>query len=72
MRLCEKLQPDTDHVYIGRSQMDSGKPQLGISETEPVALAIYKNQEEVKYSIKTISQIAQPVNFKEDDMMMVV
>lgn len=55
MRLCEKLQPDTDHVFIGRSQMDSGKPQLGISESEPVALAIYKNQDEVKYSIKTIS-----------------
>lgn len=37
MRLCEKLQPDSDHVFIVRSQLDTGKPQLGISETEPVA-----------------------------------
>jgi len=55
MRICEKLQPDSDHVFIVRSQLDTGKPQLGISETEPVAQAAYKSLEDVKYSIKTIS-----------------
>lgn len=35
--------------------MDSGKTQLGLSETETVALAIYRSQEEVRYGIKTIS-----------------
>lgn len=72
VRLCELLRPDTDHIYISRSQMDNGRAQLGLSETEQVALPIYKNQDEVRWSIKTVSQIAQPVLFKDDDMMMVI
>jgi len=53
-------------------QMESGRSQLALSETEQIAGPIFKSQDEVRYSIKTISSIAQPVIFKDDDMMMVI
>jgi len=38
--------------------LDNGKSQIGVSETEPVALAIYKSIDEVRYGIKTLTYIA--------------
>ena len=52
--------------------MESGRSQLGICEAETVAAPIYKSQEEVRYGMKSTSAIAQPVIFKDDDMMMVI
>ena len=61
-------------AYTGSLQqmVDSGRFQLGLSESEQIATPIFKTAEEVRYSIKTISYIAQPVIFKDDDMMMVI
>lgn len=52
--------------------MESGRTQLGICESEQVASPIYKTVEEVRYGLKTTSVIAQPVIFKDDDLMMVI
>jgi len=38
--------------------LDNGRQQLGVSETEPIAQAIYKNFDEVRYGIKTLNNIA--------------
>lgn len=72
VRMCENLKSDLDQIYIQRSQMESGRTQMAISESGNVASPIFKTQDEVRYSIKTISQIAQPVIFKDDDMMLVI
>ena len=38
--------------------LDNGRQQIGVSQTEPVSLAIYKNFDEVRYGIKTLTYIA--------------
>jgi hypothetical protein len=45
---------------------------VGASKTEPVALAIYKNFDEVRYGIKTLTFIAQPVLFRDDEIFLVI
>lgn len=52
--------------------LDNGRQQLGVSETEPIAQAIYKNFDEVRYGIKTLNNIAQPVLFKDDEIFIVI
>lgn len=72
MKVCETLKSDVDQINVSRSQMESGRTQLGICESEQVASPIYKTVEEVRYGLKTTSVIAQPVIFKDDDLMMVI
>ena len=52
--------------------LDNGKQQIGVSEIEPVALAIYRNFDEVRYGIKTLTYIAQPVLFRESEVFLVI
>lgn len=37
-----------------------------------MALPIYKNQEDVRYGIKQIAHLAQPVIFKDDEFLMTI
>ncbi len=52
--------------------LDNGRQQVGMSEVEPVALAIYKNFEEIRYGIKTLTFIAQPVLFRDNEIFLVI
>lgn len=69
--MLEVIKPDVDGIRCARFVID-GRAITGVAINENMSSPMFKHPDEVKYGLKTQSQLAYPVRLNADDILLIV